>query len=98
VIRVLLPYHLQTLAGTGSEVRLEVPEPVTQRSLLEALEGRYPALRGTVRDHLTGERRPFLRFFAGGEDLSHRPPDEPLPGPVAAGEEPFRILGAIAGG
>jgi sulfur-carrier protein len=98
MIRVQLPAHLRTLAGTGGEVALEVEGPVTQRSVLDALEARYPALRGTVRDHVTQARRPFVRFFACEEDLSHEPPDAPLPEAVARGEEPLVILGAIAGG
>jgi sulfur-carrier protein len=98
MIRVQLPAHLRTLAGTGGEVALEVEGPVTQRSVLDALEARYPALCGTVRDHVTQARRPFVRFFAGEEDLSHESPDAPLPDAVARGEEPLVILGAIAGG
>lgn len=98
MIRVILPHHLRNLAGVGPEVSLEVQEPVTQRSVLDALEARYPVLRGTIRDHASQQRRPYLRFFACMEDLSHESPDAPLPDEVAAGEEPFRILGAIAGG
>jgi len=98
VIRVTIPYHLRNLAGTGAEVTFEVSEPVTQRAVLDALEARYPVLRGTIRDYATGQRRPFLRFFAGVEDLSNEPPDAPLPEAVASGREPFRIIGAIAGG
>jgi hypothetical protein len=98
MIRVILPHHLRNLAGVGQEVALEVEGPVTQRSVLDALEARYPVLRGTIRDHATQQRRPFLRFFACMEDLSHESPDAPLPDEVASGEEPFRILGAIAGG
>src|SRR5881296_3323614 len=98
MIRVTLPYHLRTLAHVGSEVTLEVAVPVTQRSVLDALEARYPMLRGTIRDHVTQQRRPFLRFFACEEDLSHEPPDAPLPDAVASGAEPLLILGAIAGG
>ena len=98
MIRVVLPAHLQRLAGVSGDVELEVAGPVTQRSLLDALETRYPMLRGTIRDHLTGQRRPFLRFFACERDLSHEPPDAPLPEAVASGREPFWILGAIAGG
>lgn len=98
MIRVLIPHHLRTLAGTGAEVKLEVEGPVTQRSILDALEARYPMLRGTIRDHVTQQRRPFLRFFACEEDLSHEPPDAPLPDAVASGAEPFIIIGAIAGG
>jgi sulfur-carrier protein len=98
MIRVTIPHHLRTLAGTGAEVSLAVAEPVTIQAVLEALENEYPVLRGTIRDHVTKERRPFLRFFACMEDLSHEPPDTPLPGAVAAGAEPFMIIGAIAGG
>lgn len=99
MIRVVLPYHLRTLANvTGREVTLDVPTPVTQRALLDALEARYPMLRGTIRDHGTQKRRPLLRFFACEEDLSHDPPDTPLPEKVVSGVEPFIILGAIAGG
>ena len=97
-VRVVIPYHLQRLAQTGSEVTLDVAGPVTQRSVLDALEARYPMLRGTVRDHVTGVRRPFLRFFACERDLSHEPPDALLPGAVASGAEPFCIVGAISGG
>ncbi len=98
MIRVILPPHLRTLAQVGSEVQLEVEGKVTQRSVLDALEARYPMLRGTIRDHVTQQRRPFLRFFACEEDLSHEPPDAPLPDAVASGAEPLFILGAIAGG
>lgn len=98
MIRVLLPHHLRTLAGVEAEVTLEVDGPVTQRSVLQALEARYPMLRGTVRDHATQRRRPLLRFFACEKDLSHEPPDAPLPDAVASGAEPFIVLGAIAGG
>jgi hypothetical protein len=98
MIRVILPQHLRTLAKVGSEVELEVEGRVTQRSVLDALEARYPMLRGTIRDHVTQQRRPFLRFFACEEDLSHEPPDAPLPDSVASGAEPFLIIGAIAGG
>ncbi len=94
----MLPAHLRTLAQTGAEVSIEVSGQVTQRAVLDALEARYPMLRGTIRDHLTQERRPFLRFFACQQDLSHDSPDAPLPQPVAVGKEPFLILGAIAGG
>jgi len=97
-IRVELPQHLRTLAHIGREVELEVQGPVTQRSVLDALEARYPMLRGTIRDHGTQQRRAFLRFFACEEDLSHEPPDAPLPDAVASGKEPFLIIGAIAGG
>ena len=98
MIRVILPFHLRTLAHVGSEVTLQVAAPVTQRSVLDALEAGYPMLRGTIRDHVTLQRRPFLRFFACEEDLSHEPPDAPLPEAVASGREPLVILGAIAGG
>ena len=98
MIRVILPPHLRTLAQINGEVLLKVEGPVTQRSILDALEARYPMLRGTIRDHTTLERRPFLRFFACEEDLSHESPDSPLPDAVAAGSEPFLIVGAIAGG
>jgi hypothetical protein len=98
MIRVMLPAHLRTLAQVGAEVQLEVPGQATQRSVLDALENRYPMLRGTIRDHVTLQRRPFLRFFACEEDLSHELPDAPLPDKVVSGAEPFLILGAIAGG
>ncbi len=98
MIRVVLPAHLRTLARVGAEVQITVEGPVTQRSILNALEATYPMLRGTIRDHVTQERRPFLRFFACAEDYSHEPPDTPLPGAVASGTEPFLIVGAIAGG
>lgn len=98
MIRVVLPFHLCRLAGVEGEVRLEVAGPVTLRSVLDALETRYPMLRGTIRDHGTLRRRPFLRFFACGQDLSHEAADTALPGAVAAGTEVFRIVGAIAGG
>jgi molybdopterin synthase sulfur carrier subunit len=98
VIRVTLPQHLRTLAHAGAEVQIEVEGPVTQRSLLDALEARYPMLRGTIRDQVTQQRRPFLRFFACEEDLSHESPDAPLPDVVASGGEPLIIIGAIAGG
>lgn len=98
MIRVIIPHHLRTLAGTGAEVTVAVKAPVTQRSVLDALEERYPVLRGTIRDHVTQERRPFLRFFACMEDISHQSPDAPLPEAVANGTEPFHIIGAIAGG
>ena len=97
-IRVALPQHLRTLAGVGPEVTLHVDETPSQRSVLDALEAHYPMLRGTIRDQVTQQRRPFLRFFACEEDLSHEPPDAPLPEAVAAGAEPFLIIGAIAGG
>jgi molybdopterin synthase sulfur carrier subunit len=98
MIRVALPFHLRTLARVDGEVKLEVKAPITQRSVLDALEARYPMLRGTIRDHVTHERRAFLRFFACEEDLSHEPPDTPLPEAVASGVEPYMIIGAIAGG
>ncbi len=98
MIRVVIPHHLRTLAGVGAEVQLDVDEPVTARAILDELEARYPVLRGTIRDHATKERRPFLRFFACMEDLSHESPDTPLPAAVANGAEPFLIIGAIAGG
>jgi hypothetical protein len=94
----MLPSHLRTLAQTGAEVQLEISGPVTQRSVIDALEARYPPLRGTIRDHAKQQRKPFLRFFACQEDLSHESPDAPLPEAVASGTEPFLILGAIAGG
>jgi hypothetical protein len=98
MIRVILPQHLRTLAHVGSEVQLEVEGTVTLLSVLDALEARYPMLRGTIRDHVTLQRRPFLRFFACEEDLSHEPSDTPLPAAIASGEEPLLIIGAIAGG
>ncbi len=98
MIRVMLPQHLRTLAKVTGEVTLEVHGPVTQRSVLDALEARYPMLRGTIRDHVTQQRRPFIRFFACEEDLSHELPDTPLPDAVATGAEPFMVVGAIAGG
>jgi sulfur-carrier protein len=98
MIRVILPQHLRLLARVGNEVELEVTGPATQRSVLDALEARYPMLRGTIRDHVTQQRRAFLRFFACEEDLSHESPDAPLPDAVASGAEPFIVIGAIAGG
>jgi len=98
VIRVVLPPHLRTLARVAGEVRIDLAGPATQRSLLDALEDRYPMLRGTIRDPVTRRRRPFVRFFACEEDLSHEPPDAPLPEAVAAGEEPLLVVGAMAGG
>jgi sulfur-carrier protein len=98
MIRVTLPPHLRKLAQIGSEVTLDIEGQVTQRLVLDALEARYPMLRGTIRDHVTQKRRAFVRFFACGEDLSHEQPDSPLPDPVVAGSEPFMIVGAIAGG
>jgi hypothetical protein len=97
-IRVALPYHLRNLAHVSEEVTLEVPQPVTQRAVLDALEARYPMLQGAIRDHVTLQRRPFLRFFACEQDLSHDPPDTPLPEAVVNGKEPFIVIGAIAGG
>jgi hypothetical protein len=98
VIRVVLPAHLRTLARVGGEVTLDLEGPVTQRSVLDALEARYPMLRGAIRDHVTERRRPFVRFFACAEDVSHEPPDAPLPEAVATGAEPFLVVGAMAGG
>jgi hypothetical protein len=98
MIRVVLPPHLRTLVHVGSEVQLTVEGPITQRSVLDALEARYPALKGTIRDHVTQKRRPMLRFFACAEDLSHESPDAPLPDAVASGVEPFFVVAAIAGG
>lgn len=98
MIRVMLPAALRTLARTGAEVQIEVQGQVTQRSVLDALEAAYPSLRGVVRDYTTQQRRPYLRFFACSQDLSHQPPDDPLPEAVASGTEPFLIIGAIAGG
>jgi sulfur-carrier protein len=98
MIRVVLPYHLRTLAQVGAEVTLAVDGPVTVRSVLDALEARYPMLCGTIRDHVTHQRRPMLRFFACEKDISHDPPDTPLPEAVASGAEALWIVGAIAGG
>lgn len=98
MIRVTLPHHLRQLANVGSEVALQVEGPVSQRAILDALETRYPVLRGTLRDHATKERRAFIRFFICGEDWSHEAPDAPLPEAVANGKEIFRIIGAMAGG
>lgn len=98
MVRVILPHHLRTLARVGSEVELELNDKVTQRAILDALEARYPMLRGTIRDHGTQKRRPLVRFFVCGEDVSHDPPDTPLPDAIAKGTEPFFIMGAIAGG
>jgi sulfur-carrier protein len=98
VIRVALPQHLRTLAGVDGEVHLDVQEPPTQRTVLDALEGRYPVLRGTIRDHGGGERRAFIRFFACGRDLSLEPADDPLPDEVTSGAEVLRVVGAMAGG
>jgi hypothetical protein len=98
VIRVALPAHLRTLARVDGEVKVQVAGPVTTRAVLDALEAQYPALRGTIRDQVSGRRRPFLRFFACQEDLSHEPPDTPLPEAVVTGAEPFLVIGAMAGG
>jgi hypothetical protein len=98
MIRVVLPQHLRALAFVNGEVQLDVPAPATQRSVLDALEARYPMLRGTIRDHATQKRRAYVRFFACRRDLSHEPPDTPLPEAVAAGSEPLVILGAMSGG
>ena len=98
MIRVTLPPHLRKLAQVDGEVKLDVEGPVTQRSVLDALEARYPMLRGTIRDHVTHKRRAFVRFFACGEDLSHESPNAPLPKAIASGAEPFMVVGAIAGG
>jgi len=97
-IRLILPAHLRKLAGVDGELVLPVQGPVTQRTVLDALEARYPVLRGTIRDHAGTKRRPFVRFFACMEDLSHEPPDAPLPEPVARGAEPYMVVGALAGG
>jgi len=98
MIRVVLPHHLQTLAGCDREVTVNVEGVITQRTVLDALEARYPMLRGTVREHVTMKRRPRVRFFADGEDVSHDSPDAKLPPAIAAGEQPFMIVGAVAGG
>ncbi len=98
MIRVILPAHLRTLAQVGAELTLSVKEPITQRAVLDALEARYPMLKGTIRDQVTLERRPFLRFFACQEDLTHQGPDAILPPPVQSGDEPYLVIGAIAGG
>ena len=98
MIRVVLPAHLRMLAGVDHEIQLSVSAPVTANTVLDALEAAYPTLRGTIRDYDTGRRRAFVRFFACEEDLSHDPPDDPLPDPVAHGSEPFLIVGAMAGG
>jgi hypothetical protein len=98
MIRVVLPHHLRTLAGVGREVELAVAGPATLGAVLDALETQYPMLCGTIRDHVTQQRRAFIRFFACGRDLSHEPPDTPLPAEVLSGAEPFRIVGAMAGG
>jgi molybdopterin synthase sulfur carrier subunit len=98
VIRVVLPHHLRTLAGVDGEVRVDVQDVPTPRTVLDALEARYPVLRGTIRDHATAERRAFVRFFACGRDISLNSVDDPLPDEVASGAEPFRVVGAMAGG
>ena len=98
MIRVVLPHHLRTLARVGKEIELQVQGPTTLGAVLDALEARYPMLRGTIRDYMTQQRRPFLRFFACGQDLSHEPPDALLPDAVALGAEPFLVVGAVAGG
>ena len=98
MLRVLLPYHLRNLAHIDGELQLDVAGPITQRSVLDALEARYPMLRGTIRDQVTHQRRAFVRFFACEQDLSHEPPDAPLPDAIASGAEPFWVVGAIAGG
>ena len=98
LIRVAMPAHLRTLAGVSGDVTVEVEGEVTRRKVLDALETRYPMLRGTIREHVSGERRPFLRFFACGEDITHQSPDAPLPNEIASGAEPFYVIGAIAGG
>jgi hypothetical protein len=98
MIRVALPYHLRTLANVGKEIELSIEGSITIGAVLDAVEGRYPMLRGTIRDQITHERRPFIRFFACGQDLSHQPTDIPLPAEIAAGTEPFRVIGAMAGG
>lgn len=98
MMRVKIPHHLSVLAQVGTQVDIEVEDPVTLGSVLDALEARYPVLRGTIRDHVTQQRRPFLRFFACGQDISHEPPDTPLPEAIVSGREPLFIIGAIAGG
>jgi len=98
MIRVVLPQHLRTLAHVGSEVQINVQGAVTLRAILDAIEAEYPMLQGTIRDHVTQQRRPFLRFFACGEDISHESPDAPVPEAVVSGAEPFLVIGAIAGG
>lgn len=98
MIRIILPQHLQVLAGAPREVQVDIAGPVTQRSILDALEIKYPTLRGAIREHVTYKRRPMVRFFACEEDVTHEPPDTPLPDAVATGAEPFYIIGAIAGG
>jgi hypothetical protein len=98
MIRVIIPYHLKTLSGITGEVQLDVPPPVTVGAILDALESRYPMLRGTIRDHSTGKRRDFIRFYACEQDFSSEPPNTPLPEKIATGAEPFLVVGAIAGG
>ena len=98
MIRVAMPAHLRTLAGVSGDVELEIKGEVTRRAILDELETRYPMLRGTIREHVSGERRPFLRFFACGEDITHNSPDDPLPQEIVSGAEPFYVIGAIAGG
>jgi molybdopterin converting factor small subunit len=98
VIRVQLPAHLRVIAKVNGEVKLDVADPVTQRTVIDALEERYPTLRGTIRDHVTSVRRPFIRFYACEEDLSHEPLDAPLPQEVASGKEPYLVIGAMSGG
>ncbi len=98
IIHLVMPAHLRTLAGVSGDVTVKVEGEVTRRSILDALETQYPMLRGTIREHVSGERRPFLRFFACSEDVTHQSPDEPLPPEIASGTEPFFIIGAIAGG
>ncbi len=98
MIRVVMPAHLRTLAGVSGDVTVEVDGEVTRQKILDELESRYPMLRGTIREHVSGQRRPFLRFFACGEDITHQSPDEPLPPEIASGTEPFYVIGAIAGG
>jgi molybdopterin synthase sulfur carrier subunit len=98
MIRVIIPYHLKTLAQVSGELQLDVPAPITLRAILDALESRYPMLRGTIRDHTTGKRRDFIRFYACEQDFSNEPPDSPLPEKITTGAEPFLVVGAIAGG
>ena len=98
MIRIVLPHHLRTLAKVGDEVQIDLNGPATVKSILDVLETKYPMLRGTIREHNTLKRRPLVRFFVCGEDISHEPPDTPLPDPIAKGEEPFFVMGAIAGG
>ncbi|HLA11929.1 MAG TPA: MoaD/ThiS family protein [Pyrinomonadaceae bacterium] len=98
MIRVVVPAHLRTLAGVSGDIELDIEGEVTRRAILDALEARYPMLRGTIREHVSGERRPFLRFFVCGEDITHESPDAPLPQEIVSGREPFYVIGAIAGG